>query len=124
MEDEEENDDDRDGEPQGGYRHFCDHFRLTPGTPCSECEKCDLYRAEDEEVVVRRAGERAEALWKVRNGVEIDGMGGMGDLRRRAGVGKLDGREGLWWLARRWWRASSAQALMDWVVGRCVVVET
>jgi hypothetical protein len=117
-------DDNDDADPQEGYRHFCDHFRLTPGAPCPECDKCDLYRTEDEEVVVRRAGERAEALWKVRNGVEIEGMGGMGDLRRRAGVGKLDGREGVWWSFVTMWRSCSAQGCLDWVVERGVVVET
>ncbi|KZF25409.1 hypothetical protein L228DRAFT_236511 [Xylona heveae TC161] len=46
-----------------GYRHFCEHFRPNPGHPCVECVKCDLYRCEDEEVAVRRAGELAEKQW-------------------------------------------------------------
>ncbi|KAF2805492.1 uncharacterized protein BDZ99DRAFT_106216 [Mytilinidion resinicola] len=31
------------------YAHFCQHFREQPGV-CKICERCDLYRTEDEEV--------------------------------------------------------------------------
>jgi len=46
-----------------GYRHFCEHFRPTGGRGCGQCNKCDLYRCEDEEVVVRKAKEEAEKRW-------------------------------------------------------------
>jgi len=46
-----------------GYRHFCEHFRPTGGRGCGQCTKCDLYRCEDEEVVVRKAKEEAEKRW-------------------------------------------------------------
>jgi hypothetical protein len=46
-----------------GYRHFCQHFRPAGGR-CTECEKCDLYRSEDEDEIVRRAGMRAEKEWR------------------------------------------------------------
>ena len=66
-----------DGEGEG-YRHFCQHFRPAGGT-CGECEKCDLYRAENEDEIVRRAGERAEKEWREREGLgkEVVGIGGM-----------------------------------------------
>lgn len=53
----------------GGYKHFCQHFRATPGTSCGECTKCELYADEDEELVARRAGEKAEKLWRIREGL-------------------------------------------------------
>ncbi|CAN9105312.1 unnamed protein product [Alternaria alternata] len=53
----------RQGLANEGYQHFCGHFRERPGQPCGECNKCDLYRVEDEERVVKRAKDRAEAEW-------------------------------------------------------------
>lgn len=57
-----------DEEPEG-YKHFCEHFRANPGSRCTECTKCDLYLTEDEEAVARRAGERAERQWRIRQGL-------------------------------------------------------
>ncbi|PGH06792.1 hypothetical protein AJ79_06433 [Helicocarpus griseus UAMH5409] len=57
-----------DDEPEG-YKHFCEHFRVNPGSRCTECNKCDLYLAEDDEAVARRAGERAERQWRIRQGL-------------------------------------------------------
>lgn len=60
-------DEDEFEEPEG-YKHFCEHFRINPGSRCTECSKCDLYQAEDEEAVARRAGEKAEREWLSRQG--------------------------------------------------------
>lgn len=111
-------------EPEG-YRHFCQHFRPAGGR-CAECDKCDLYRGEDEEEVVRRAGERAEREWREREGLAGDvvgavvagrgvgkgAMGGMGRTGKRSGglggsvigVGTRTGKWGVqeavdWWVA-------------------------
>ncbi|KAK5018582.1 hypothetical protein LTR39_000900 [Cryomyces antarcticus] len=46
------------------YQHFCQHFRPGGERSCAECEKCDLYRTEDEDVVIKRAAEKAEKEWK------------------------------------------------------------
>ncbi|RPA92125.1 hypothetical protein L873DRAFT_1831224 [Choiromyces venosus 120613-1] len=43
------------------YKHFCQHFRQVPGTPCDECDRCDLYVQEDEAAAIERAAEKAEA---------------------------------------------------------------
>ena len=59
-------DPDDEEEEAEGYKHFCEHFRINPGTRCTECNKCDLYLAEDEEAVARRAGEKAERDWRMR----------------------------------------------------------
>ncbi|KAF3281681.1 hypothetical protein TWF970_002227 [Orbilia oligospora] len=50
-----------------GYKHFCQHFRQVPGTPCAECDRCDLYVQEDETLVLKSAGEQAQAEWLSKN---------------------------------------------------------
>lgn len=62
-------DEDQEEEEPEDYRHFCEHFRVNPGSRCNECTKCDLYQAEDEDAIVRRAGERAEREWRARQGI-------------------------------------------------------
>lgn len=55
-----------------GYSHFCQHFRPSGGR-CTECERCDLYGDEDEEVAIRSAAEAAEKAWRDKeNGREGD----------------------------------------------------
>jgi hypothetical protein len=53
----------REGLGKQGYSHFCQHFRAIPGQACTECDKCDLYRVEDEEMAVKRAKANAEKEW-------------------------------------------------------------
>ncbi|KAK5384254.1 hypothetical protein LTS13_002448 [Exophiala xenobiotica] len=97
-----------------GYRHFCEHFRPTPGMKCSECDKCDLYRAEDEDAQVKRAGQEAERLWR-----EREGMVGVKGLENA--VGNVAGHDPLW--AQFWEGRWSVQGIVDGVVERCVVVD-
>ena len=51
-----------------GYAHFCQHFRAYGGR-CRECNRCDLYAVEDEEVVIRQAAHQAEDEWRRKEGV-------------------------------------------------------
>lgn len=75
----------RQGLAEQGYQHFCQHFRERPGEVCRECRKCDLYRVEDEERVLRRAKENAEAEWWEKQGEGVgDGL--------KAEIGKEKGR--------------------------------
>lgn len=60
------NDNNNNEDADVGYKHFCEHFRVNPGSRCSECNKCELYKAEDDEEIARRAGERAEREWRMR----------------------------------------------------------
>ena len=97
------------GAPGEGYRHFCEHFRPNGGRGCSECEKCDLYRIEDEEGVVARAKERAEVKWMLE-------MNGEGDERlKRELVSRYDeshrGR-----LVGLWRRRPGLEQCLDWAV--------
>lgn len=87
------------GEGAEGYRHFCQHFRPAGGT-CRECDRCDLYRNEDDEAVVRRAGSVAEKEWREREGmIGVKGLGG-----GREEVGK-----------KGWWEVEwTAQGIVDW----------
>jgi len=117
-----------EGEGEGeGYRHFCDHFRVNGGR-CDRCDRCDLYRGEDEDGLVRRAGERAEREWRVREGmvgvlvsgaVGTGSVSGMGKGMRSTGQGE---GERWWegdWLA--WVTGWTVQGVVDGVVG--VLVE-
>jgi hypothetical protein len=102
----------RPAEDVEGYRHFCEHFRINPGKPCSECRKCDLYRSEDEDAIAKRAGEIAEQEWRVKEGmVGVDGLGVMPGQEKKRWVRKA--MTGDW----------SLQGICDWVVGRLVEVE-
>ncbi|RHZ47398.1 E3 ubiquitin-protein ligase [Aspergillus thermomutatus] len=134
-------DNDRNGldgeEPEEGYRHFCEHFRINPGSRCTECNKCDLYQAEDEEAVARRAGERAEREWRARQGVSAAGVA-VGALqvnndfsadthRKSWGMIPLhQGKGWAYWLNEVWhdgqWKLEG-QALVDWVVEQVVVID-
>lgn len=89
-----------------GYRHFCQHFRPAGGK-CGECDRCDLYRAEDEDRLVRRAGESAEREWRKHEGMW--GVGCIGGEQNNAA--KL-----------RWWeRVCTAQGLADWWIENILV---
>ncbi|KAK4499547.1 hypothetical protein PRZ48_010063 [Zasmidium cellare] len=74
-----------------GYGHFCQHFRPNGGR-CGECERCDLYGDEDEEVVVRRAAEEAERKWRE----EREGDGDEVEGKRMIEV-LVGGRKVRWW---------------------------
>lgn len=103
-----------DAEGAAGYRHFCEHFRPTAGKKCTECEKCDLYREEDEDEAVRRAGETAEQEWRQREGmIGVKGLEGA--------VGNIAGSDGWWqrFVYGRW----TVQGVVDRCVGLCVIVE-
>ncbi len=64
------------GDGGEGYRHFCQHFRATGGA-CKECDRCDLYKNEDDEEVVRKAGALAEKKWRETEGlIGVEGIGG------------------------------------------------
>lgn len=45
------------------YKHFCQHFRVVPGSRCTECDKCDLYHTDNDEATRRRVTKEAERDW-------------------------------------------------------------
>lgn len=93
-----------------GYRHFCEHFRPTGNGSCNQCEKCDLYRCEDDEVVVKKAKEEAERRWLEKEGGALDG----GEVKKALGGKAME--QG--WLNH--WTLPDWQNLLDSVVD-CVV---
>ena len=97
-----------------GYRHFCEHFRPMPGQRCTECDKCDLYRAEDEDMMVKKAGEEAEQRWREREGMV--GVKGLEDA-----VGNVAG-EDTWWMKFREGRWT-IQGVVECCVEMGVVVD-
>ena len=49
------------------YTHFCQHFRIIPGTKCKYCDNCDLYQKEADDIIVRNAAVKAEKDWRRNN---------------------------------------------------------
>ncbi|KAL2061779.1 hypothetical protein VTL71DRAFT_7157 [Oculimacula yallundae] len=82
-----------------GYRHFCEHFRPNGGRGCTECSKCDLYRCEDDEVVVKKAKEEAERRWMEKEG---GSLGGDEKIRRVLEEKWIGGGEKAWWDGWQW----------------------
>lgn len=141
-----ESEDDEFEEPEG-YKHFCEHFRINPGSRCTECRKCDLYQAEDEEAVARRAGEKAEREWHLRqelsspnssasavgsHSVNYDlsaGTDGHATGRHASSTLwdlHLTGKPWAYWVSDVWtegrWKLEG-QALVDWIVERVIVID-
>lgn len=122
------------------YTHFCEHFRINPGSRCTECTKCDLYQSEDEEAVARRAGEKAEREWRIRQGAtttssstsagSVSASGGAGVVRSTinddfsAETGRVHETLRYWvrdvWRDGRW--KVEGQAIVDALVERVVDV--
>ena len=97
-----------------GYRHFCEHFRPNGGRGCTECSKCDLYRCEDDEVVVKKAKEEAERRWMEKEG---GNLGGDEKIRKVLEEKWISGGEKGWWDVRGWqWRVPDCGQLFDALV--------
>lgn len=88
------------------YSHFCQHFRPAGGK-CEACNKCDLYQVDDEEMLIRRAGETAEREWREREGLAgVEGIGGVLDANMET---------------RQWFRHSAMQKWMNWWVREMIL---
>lgn len=96
------------GAPGEGYRHFCEHFRPSGGR-CTECDKCDLYRIEDDEAVVAKAKEDAEVKW-------MRDQEGEGDEKlKRELVDRYD-ESHRGYIIGLWKRRPSSEQVLDWCV--------
>jgi hypothetical protein len=94
-----------------GYRHFCEHFRPNGGRGCTECSKCDLYRCEDDEVVVKKAKEEAERQWMEKEGTNL---GGDEKIRKVLEEKWKQGNDSGWWEGkRRHWKMPNWEELFD-----------
>lgn len=97
-----------------GYRHFCEHFRPNGGRGCTECTKCDLYRCEDDEVVVKKAKEEAERRWMEKEGTDL---GGDDKIRKVLEDKWKKGGEASWWDSRGWhWTVPNWEQVFDALV--------
>ena len=97
-----------------GYRHFCEHFRPNGGRGCTECTKCDLYRCEDDEVVVKKAKEEAERRWMEKEGTDL---GGDDKIRKVLEDKWKTGGEASWWDIRGWhWAMPNWEQVFDALV--------
>jgi hypothetical protein len=99
----------RDGLGRQGYAHFCQHFRARPGGACTECNKCDLYRVENEEKAVKRAKENAEREWW-----EAQGEGGRVGLKKEVGNKRVVRGSALWKKWNDWdgWIEKAVEAVV------------
>ncbi|KAI0171764.1 hypothetical protein GGR52DRAFT_547518 [Hypoxylon sp. FL1284] len=53
------------GTANEGYQHFCQHFRPEgDGRRCKECNKCNLWEAENTDEILRKAKAEAERKWR------------------------------------------------------------
>ena len=77
-----------------GYKHFCQHFRHVPGTPCRDCDACDLYAAQDDALAIRLAARAAEQEYWARLG-PANRPRGLAGQRVGPGAGR-----------QRWWEGS------------------
>ncbi|OCL09266.1 hypothetical protein AOQ84DRAFT_397472 [Glonium stellatum] len=99
------------------YAHFCQHFRQDPGKACTECERCDLYRTEDEDVVIRRAAEKAEREWRAKEGLSVDATGEVNEKGK--GASRLGARANdvsLDMGGYRIWNRQTWEGWLDWVL--------
>ena len=102
-----------DGE---GYRHFCEHFRPDGGRGCTECAKCDLYKCEDDEIVVRKAKEEAERRWIAKEGADVSD-----EKTRKVLEKKIRGSEASrwgWWFGH--WTIPTCEQVFDALVERAI----
>lgn len=95
-----------------GYKHFCEHFRPTGTGSCSECMKCDLYRCEDDEVVLKRAKEIAEREWMAKEG---ENLSDSDPLRKKLEQRLRREVDGDWWETWRQ-RLPSWEQTLDCIV--------
>ncbi|KAI1763656.1 hypothetical protein GGR53DRAFT_497014 [Hypoxylon sp. FL1150] len=87
------------GTPNEGYQHFCQHFRPEgDGRRCKECNKCNLWEAENTDEILRKAKAEAERRWRECEKRELsdaekayleDGGGGFGHGHGHSGMGQL-----------------------------------
>ncbi|KAI2624154.1 hypothetical protein GGR54DRAFT_595281 [Hypoxylon sp. NC1633] len=79
-----------------GYQHFCQHFRPEgDGRRCRECNKCNLWEAENTEEILRKAKAEAERKWRESESRELS------DAEKaylEDGVGSLGRDRGLVWM--------------------------
>jgi hypothetical protein len=91
-----------------GYRHFCEHFRPNGGRGCTECSKCDLYRCEDDEIVVKKAKEEAERQWIEKEGTDL---GGNEKVRKVLEEKRKKDGDAYWWSSL--WNMPDWQTTLD-----------
>ncbi|KAI8959010.1 hypothetical protein F5Y11DRAFT_18596 [Daldinia sp. FL1419] len=84
------------GTPTEGYQHFCQHFRPEgDGRQCGECNKCNLWEAENTEEILRKAKIEAERKWRESERRELSDAekayleDGVGSFGRDKGLGRI-----------------------------------
>ncbi|KAI1755592.1 hypothetical protein F4782DRAFT_489155 [Xylaria castorea] len=112
------------GAPSEGYQHFCQHFRPEgDGRQCRECNKCNLWEAENTDAILRKAKADAERRWRETERRELsnaekayleNGIGNVG------GVGVANG-DGILGSTLRGGRIPSIEEIFDFIVETFII---
>ncbi|KAI0186212.1 hypothetical protein EV127DRAFT_439629 [Xylaria flabelliformis] len=112
------------GAPSEGYQHFCQHFRPEgDGRQCKECNKCNLWEAENTDAILRKAKADAERRWRETERRELsnaekayleNGIGNVG------GVGVANG-QGFIGSMLHGGRVPSTEEIFDFIVETFII---
>ncbi|TRX98749.1 hypothetical protein FHL15_000091 [Xylaria flabelliformis] len=112
------------GAPSEGYQHFCQHFRPEgDGRQCKECNKCNLWEAENTDAILRKAKADAERRWRETERRELsnaekayleNGIGNVG------GVGVANG-QGFLGSMLHGGRVPSTEEIFDFIVETFII---
>ncbi|KAI5919845.1 hypothetical protein F4810DRAFT_685247 [Camillea tinctor] len=102
------------GTPNEGYQHFCQHFRPEgDGRRCKECNKCNLWEAENTEAILRQAKVEAERKWRETERRELSNAE---KAYLQDGVGGLDSGNGVFSQVLPGGRIPSIEEFCDFVI--------
>ncbi|KAJ8127578.1 hypothetical protein O1611_g6059 [Lasiodiplodia mahajangana] len=109
------------GAQNEGYQHFCQHFRPEgDGRQCRECNKCNLWEAENTDAILRKAKADAERRWMETERRELsnaekayleNGVGGVGTARDHGFLGST----------LRSGRIPTMEEICDFIVERLII---
>ncbi|KAF2971646.1 hypothetical protein GQX73_g1939 [Xylaria multiplex] len=112
------------GAPNEGYQHFCQHFRPEgDGRQCTECDKCNLWEAENTDAILRKAKADAERRWRE---TETRELSNAEKAYLENGAGYVDGvgfvgRGGVFGSALHSGRMPTMEEICDFIVEKFIV---
>lgn len=109
------------GAQDEGYQHFCQHFRPEgDGRQCKECNKCNLWEAENTDAILRQAKADAERRWKETERRELSGAEKAYLASGVGGVG-VGGGEGVLNSVLPNYGIPSMEEIYDFIIERLIV---
>lgn len=109
------------GAQDEGYQHFCQHFRPEgDGRQCKECNRCNLWEAENTDAILRQAKLDAERRWRETERRELSGAEKAYLASGVGGVG-VGGGEGVLSSILPHCRIPSMEEICDFIIERLIV---